>query len=440
MKQFEIHRDGWLEDGLDDGDEARTFARVRISVGTTILTRNLSGRGGGTSEAVNVPLLPFAQSLADSWWPLLYEPFRSGAGSAFKARHRLDVPMHGYIFPKVALCSGGSETLLTAWAQSPEEHARIEFLAPASTNPDVLVLARDQVEEQLMDVVEAVLERLNAKSASYNKLAAAWDRVQASISDHDELAYCRAAGRLGLDPYDPSSPDLTEFTADISNTVFEDISDAVFVEELLETTAWVRDASVAWRQAPQIEVGAFGDFPGDLFDRPPWEVGNLAAETLRNNTGFDGDSPRKYLEQLFGRVLLVKSASFEKAPASIAALIARDNSTAKLATVARTAREQRFKACSAAYIAWKAGSGEDRASTPAFTRHQQASRAFAAELLSPRKYLQSRAPKHGFTSDQIEALAGELICPFETVARQAYHAKIPLRGVELPVLQQPAIA
>jgi hypothetical protein len=346
--------------------------------------------------------------------------------------------MHGYIFPKIALCSGGSETLLTAWAQSPEEHARIEFLTPASTGPEAL--ARDQVEEQLMDVVEAVLERLDSKSASYNKLATAWDRVQASISDHDELAYCQTAGRLGLDPYDPSSPDLTEFMADISDTVFEDISDAVFVEELLETTAWVRDASAAWRRAPKIEVDAFGGFPGDQFDRPAWEVGNLAAETLRNNTGFDGDSPRKYLEQLFGRLLLAKNASFQSAPASISALITRDNGTAKIATVARSAREQRFKACSAAYIAWEAGSGEDRASTPAFTRHQQASRAFAAELLAPREYLQSRAPKHGFTSDQIEDLAGELICPFETVARQAYHAKIPLRGVELPVLQQPSIA
>ena len=259
MKQFQIHRDGWLENGLDDGDEASTFARVRLSVGTAVLTRNLSARGGGTSEAINIPLLPFAQSIANSWWRLLYEPFRSGAGSSFKARHRLDVPMHGYIFPKIALCSGGDETLLTAWAQSPEEHARIEFLTPASTGPEVL--ERAQAEEELMDVVEAVLERLDPKAASHEELASAWDRVKASIGDRDELAYCRAAGRLGLDPYDPSTPDLTLFKQDISDTVFDDISDAVFVEELLETTAWLREANVTWRQAPQIEVETFARFP-----------------------------------------------------------------------------------------------------------------------------------------------------------------------------------
>ena len=106
MKQFHIHREGWLEAGLDDEDEARTFARIRLSVGDANLTRNLSARGSGANNGINIPLLPLAQAVASTWWPLLYEPFRSGAGDAFRARHRLDVPMHGYVFPKVALCSG----------------------------------------------------------------------------------------------------------------------------------------------------------------------------------------------------------------------------------------------------------------------------------------------------------------------------------------------
>jgi hypothetical protein len=437
MKQLYIHRDGWLEGRLEDGDEARTFARVRISVGTVILTRNLSARDGGDSDAVNVPLLPLAQTLASVWWPLLYEPFRSGAGAAFKARHRLDVPMHGYAFPKVALCSGGNDTLLTAWAQSPEEHARIEFLAPASTSPEIL--ARDQAEEVLMDVIETVLARLDSTRAAYEGLAAAWDRVRTSIGDRDELAYCRAAGRLGLDPYDPSGPDLTEFTSDISETIFEDISDAAFIEELFETTEWVRDANRIWRDAPRIEVAAFGDFPRDQLDLAAWEMGGQAAEALRQNTGCDLHRPRKHLEQLFGEILLANSASFRKSPPSVSALVARESSIARIATVARSAREQRFKACAAAYIAWGAIPGEDRATTPAFTRRQQASRAFAAELLAPREYLRGRAPPHGFTSDQIQDMAGELICPFETVVWQAHHAGIPLRGVGLPAPEHPAI-
>jgi hypothetical protein len=437
MKQLHIHRDGWLEAGLDDPDETRTFARVRVSVGDTSLTRNLSARGGGTSDAINIPLLPLAQAVARGWWPLLYEPFRSGAGEAFRARHRLDVPMHGFVFPKVALCSGGSDTLLTAWAQSPEEHSRIEFLTPASISPEVL--ARDQVEDMLMDMLQAVLDRLDPKAAACEELALAWDRVQTSIGDPAELGYCKVAGKLGVDPYDPASPDLTTFTTRISDSVFEDISDVAFIEELLPTTEWLASVKDVWQRAPQVDVAAYGDFPSDQLHMLAWEFGRCAADIFRQNTGANSDSPRKHLEQVFGSILLRNSASFSEAPAGIAALVSRKDTVANIATVARSAREQRFKVCTAAYIGWAGVPGEDRVATPAFTRHQQASRAFAAELLAPRAYLQGRAPTRGFTSDQIEDIAGELICPYETVVWQAHHAEIPLRGVELPPPQYPAI-
>ena len=437
MKQLHIHRDGWLDAGLDDPDETRTFARVRVSVGDTNLTRNLSARGGGTSDAINIPLLPLAQAVARDWWPLLYEPFRSGAGEAFRARHRLDVPMHGYVFPKVALCSGGSDTLLTAWIQSPEEYARVEFLAPASAGPEVL--ARNQVEDTLVDLLESVLDRLNPIGAAYEELVTAWDRVRTSIGDAEELAYCKVAGKLGVDPYDQESPDLTAFSSQVSDSVFEDISDVAFLEELLPTTQWLASVKDVWQHAPQVDVSALGVFPVDRLQTVAWEVGRRAAAIFRQNTGADLDNPRKHLERVFGAILLRSSASFSAAPASVAALVSRKETVATIATVARSAREQQFKVCTAAYIGWAGVPGEDRVATPAFTRHQQAGRAFAAELLAPRAYLQNRAPRHGFTSDQIEDIAGELICPYETVLWQAHHAGIPLRGVDLPPPQYPEI-
>jgi hypothetical protein len=439
MKQLDIHRDSWLEAALDDPDESRAFARVRISVGEANLTRNLSARGGGTSDAINVSLLPLAQAIARNWWPLLYEPFRSGGGDAFRARHRLDVPMHGYIFPKIALCSGGNDTLLTAWVQSPQEHSRIEFLTPASIGPEVL--ARDQVEDTLIDMLEAVMDRLDVKGPAYQDLATAWGRIQTSIGDSDEFAYCKVAGKLGVDPYDPATPDLTAFTSQVPDSVFEDISDVAFIEELLPTTNWLASVKEVCHRAPQVDISAFGVFPDDQLHTFAWEVGRHAADVLRQNTGAgaDTESPRKHLEEVFGSILLRQSASFSEAPASIAALISRNDTLASIATVARSAREQRFKVCTAAYIGWAGISGEDRLATAAFTRHQQASRAFAAELLAPRNYLQGRAPTHGFTSDQIESIAGELICPNETVVWQAHHAGIPLRGVELPPPQYPTI-
>jgi hypothetical protein len=345
--------------------------------------------------------------------------------------------MHGYVFPKIAVCSGGEGTLLTAWAQSSDDYARVEFITPPSVGPEVL--ARDQVEDMLMDMLAAVLDRLDRKGAAYQTLAAAWERVRTSIGDLDELAYCKIAGKLGVDPYDPASPDLTTFASQVSDSVFDDISDAAFVEELLPTTEWLVRVKDIWQRAPQIDVAAFGNFPDDQDHTFAWEVGRFAAEVFRKNTRADDDNPRKHLEQIFGSVLLRQSACFSEAPASVAALVSRKDTVASIATVARSAREQRFKVCTAAYIGWAGVPGEDRVATPAFTRHQQASRAFAAELLAPSVYLRRRAPQHGFTSDQIEDIAGELICPYEAVVWQAYRAGIPLRGMEPPAPQHPAI-
>ncbi len=276
MKALRFLRDGWVESTLEDPGEARTLVRLRITVGEASLTRNYSRRGGGSSDSINAPLFPLARALAETWWTLLYEPFRAGADAAFRARHRRAIPMHGYVFPAIALRSGGNETLLAAWAPYPDEHARIEFLTPASEIPELL--ARNQAEAMLMDVVETTLDRLRTGFPAYDDLASAWDRVQVSMSDLDEFAYCRAAGRLGIDTYDPLSPDLTAFTSQIDPSLFEDIADAAFVEELQETTDWVRDAQARLTRAPSVDVTAFGEHPVYSPAEPAWKVGALAAE------------------------------------------------------------------------------------------------------------------------------------------------------------------
>ena len=112
MSELQFLRDGWLDGALGDADEQATFTRLKIQVGRAILTRAFSKRGGGETEAVNVPLLPLAGFLANRWWPLLYEPLRPGPSERFPARHRLDLPMHGYVFPALALCSAGDEAML----------------------------------------------------------------------------------------------------------------------------------------------------------------------------------------------------------------------------------------------------------------------------------------------------------------------------------------
>src|ERR1035438_4859870 len=112
-----ITKNPWLENTLEDPDEARTLVRLYLAVGKAILTRNFGRRAGAESDTINVPLLPLSLRVADSWWPLLYEPFRATSLSGFAARHRLDGAMHGYAFPILAMCSAGEESIYLQWSQ-----------------------------------------------------------------------------------------------------------------------------------------------------------------------------------------------------------------------------------------------------------------------------------------------------------------------------------
>ena len=64
-----------------------------------------------------------------------------------------------------------------------------------------------------------------------------WSRIGETLSGAAEIAYCKAAGRLGLDPYDPETPDLDPFSKGLDPKLFEDISDAADLRELGDATA-----------------------------------------------------------------------------------------------------------------------------------------------------------------------------------------------------------
>lgn len=430
MTELKFHRDGWLQADVDSDDEFATLTRLKVSVGKSILTRTYSKRGGGESDALNVPLLPLANHLARVWWPLLYEPQRPTNDAAFLARHRLDLPMHGFVFPALAMCSAGDEAVLVDWELGDSEHSPVEFLCPSPAEP--IQIDREGAEPVLMDVVETVLARLSPSSKSYADLKENWDRVSESMSTEGELSYCRAAGRLGFDPYDPDTPDLTVFVGDLPTDLFNDISDAADLTWLREATSWASEARHRLSSCPQVDVAAFGAPPVDSLNAPAWAVGREAARQLRSRLKLNQFKPKKAVAELLGAAVSPQHALAEKGPAAMTGLVNRTNGMANIGAVAHTSRQQRFRACAAAYIAWCTDPGEERAGTVALTRRQQASRAFAAEMLAPQEVLIERAHQRGFTSDDLEEEASDLIAPYETVLWQAWRANIPLVGVELP--------
>ena len=147
MTMLKFVRDGWIESDIGDADERNTFTRLKIIAGKAIVTRAFSKRGGGETEALNVPLFPLADFIAKQWWPLLYEPVRPQSQKAFAARHRFDLSMHGYAFPAVGLCSAGDNAVVVDWAIIDNEHSPLKFLTNSSREP--LQISRDNIEARV---------------------------------------------------------------------------------------------------------------------------------------------------------------------------------------------------------------------------------------------------------------------------------------------------
>ena len=424
-----LGRDGWLHSATDDA-EAQTVTRLRISILGEVITRNVSKRGGGESEAINTSLLPLAEFLAANWWSLLYEPLRPRITERFRVRHRLDSGMGGYAFPAVALWSGGEQTVLCDWASFANPFATISFLAPSPDEP--IQLARTSVEDGLMELVETVIERVGSAAAPASALSESWGRVRHSISDSDERAYCIAAGRLGFDPYDPDAPDLVGLADGIAETLFNDISEIVEVQDLPNVSPWLRECDARLKLFPEVDLSYFGSPVVDDLGSPAWVAGHASAEFLRARTGVSTENPRGAINELLGGAISEGGELAKTGPDGISALVQRLGASARIGTVARSARQRRFRACAATYVAWTAPEGEERAATEAITRRQQAGRAFAAEMMAPQQALLARATRVGFDEEDLADIASEFICPYETVKWQALRAGIPLRGIEIP--------
>ena len=430
MTELCFIRDGWIDGSLEDADERASFTRLKITADKAVLTRAFSKRGGGETEALNLPLLPLASYIAKTWWPLLYEPPRQSRDEAFPARHRLDLPMHGYVFPALAVCSAGDDAVLVDWASLENEHSPLKLLTSSPREP--LQISRDSIEPMLMDVVESVLARLSSNSRAHQELVDNWERVKESLDSPGQTAYCMAAGRLGIDPYDPEATDISVLAEDLPDKLFSDISDAIVVSRLAQTTNWTRDVKGRLELCPTIDVAAFGPRPKDDLKVTAGEIGFRAAVDLRARLDLGLENPKRAVVDLLGAAARRDSALAEEGPAAMTGLIHRTNGVAHIGTVARSARQQHFRACAAAYIAWSSEPGDVRAGTVALTRRQQASRAFAAEMVAPRHYLYERAGRAGFNAEDLQEEAGRLVAPYETVMWQAWRGGVSLWDLELP--------
>ena len=286
----------------------------------------------------------------------------------------------------------------------------------------------------MFELVQAVIERIPKNKAS-DQLRDAWVRVLNSLQDDEERRYCKAAGRLGIDPYDSGESDISGLAEGLSEHLFSDICEAARPAELQAVTDWARESTRDLDRFPGIDIAHFGTMPERNPREKIWVHGYEAARLVRSRLNLESDSPRRVVDQLFGAAVSADSLTICGGhPLAVEAVANRKNGTMRVATPTTSARLRRTRLCRASYLIWKTAEGDSSAVTTATTLDQQASRAFAAELLAPAGLLREVAAGDGLTQEKIENFAQENICPEQTVIWQAHNHGIPLRGVGLPEL------
>ena len=422
----------WRPGSYDDPAEAATAAEVTVSVGMQSLSSVQDPDAAEVAFGARLPAIILAQGMARNWWRLLYEPQhvferRQEPDLRFEARHRLDSFTPGYVFPPIGIWSGGETVMVGTFAADTRFHNK-SFLLPHRHPWSV---ARGPAEGALGAFITSVLERLQATMPAYAELKAEWDRIVHSTHDAEERGWCTNAGRLGLDPYSGDTPDLSQLSAGMHEQLFADVCEAGNPTDINRTCDWVRATTARFRSISPISIRAFGGAPFRDLNQPGWMNGRDGVTLLHERLRLPLD-PKQALEGIFdGADQAAEYRANDSAAGEVEGVGRRTNGR-ELKTVvpARSVLQQRFRMCRTAYLAWRAGSEGEFAATPADTWRQQASRAFAAELLAPAQLLKGRYGKTGLNRHAVERLASEWLCPPQIIVHQAKNNGIEVKGVE----------
>ena len=406
-----------------------TWARIEIRVGSDLVTL-VEDRGSGSSRrSIYCPLYPLAEWVAYNWWFLQAGTRPSNflaqdgvlAASAWRPlpatlreHHSIRASGDGFAWPDLLIVPDDSETRLV-WGDDSVHSSRwpIRFL----TRGDHWVRSV-QVQRELELVVTGTLTRLAEQGVAGTVLEKEWAAIQQT--DPDEAEYCRAAARLGLDPYSdaaPYEPGILQAAETLSGQVLTDFLNAVSPEHIEGALAWISSVRPAIDGRQPLSRGLEGTLSPDAdtiqelravarrhsasVSTFPWVVGYEQARAVRGQITADSKT-----RLAVGRYI---AAIVRKAPdVSLQALGAGASHSHPLVVIGqnRPATSKRFTLSRALWhYLW-----DDSPLfmiTAAHTYRQRVERAFAAELLAPAEGIAQllESPPEAASQEELEQIA-----------------------------------
>jgi hypothetical protein len=390
--------------GVESRDLAATWCRLSVWIGgdCTTVVRDAANR---LRDGVDGSAYPLAEWIAYNWWPLTMSQRPSALETArwswrlipqeeWLRHHNVRSANEGHSWPDLTLVREGG-VFCAAWLADPADNpGAVRFLTSGKA-----FLAASDVIEALRAFVEAVLARLTDLGVDETSLSKEWRRVRSSEADPDEAAFCAAAARLGLDPFDvPESvaealPGVAEA---LDGDLLGDFLDSADPEHLSGAMAWLRGAQAglpANRNTISELRTALRDIdPAD--SQQPWATGYQAARALRDWLGTEPTHPVDpsawvAVGQRQAEPHGLRGYGATTSADSCSVLVPGPLGTpAKRFAAARALGRALFQPTGTAFLL-----------TPTATPHQQRARAFAAELLAPASGIQQMLEALGDDSD-----------------------------------------
>jgi hypothetical protein len=436
-KSLTIECDPIDQPAVADPVERRTWCALRIRIAGRTVTRILDRELGEERAQLYVPAFPLAEWVVSNWWALLNEPCRTetplGPSAArsdrpWIKRHCLRSAESGLLLPALYLYNDG-HNIHAEWQA--DERDTLPNMPGEFVDSGFDHLEIGATEEVLSRFVSEVLGRLQGlNDARVDELKSRWQAV--NDADAEEKKFCVAAGRMGVDPYDPAemSDSLAAFLeqslGDPDVPWVRDLTEVAASDSVARQWSWVQEVIRGLQLGPMKRPSPF---QAPVAGPSPSHYGYKLAASMRHHAGLAPEKPLPSVEDLAQAVTgapLHMELRNHVPGRGIRAVVGWAPSGVFVAgPVSKHSDNQRFLVARGLYHGLFSSTKSERLVTEAFTWDQQASRAFAAELLAPQRALLARTSEPVDRS-RIEELANEFQASSIVIEKQLENAGVPV--------------
>ena len=368
----------WIDGARNaNAEERATLCDLQIFVGDANACRFYDAAERRAFDHIVVPAVHLAEGIATDWWAIF----------GGRDRPRSVLPYRtGFALPNLLFQCDGADFTASAYAHT-YENPPVDF---SQAGPELM--PRADAENTLAAFIRQVVDRLADSGVRNSEVALCWQRIARSLQDPDEMAFCVAAGGLGLDPYSISDTDAH----------FIEVSGSWFAgEELIEFLAGAAPdnhdvrtstiqsiARVESKLSDKFRLPELDDAARQISDatqRHPgeraWAPGYRAAQALRAAAGIQNNATLPSFDVIarkFGGGSFRTSGTLS----GVTALVSRNDDDLRIYLPDREAETFAFARAIGAAVCFP--SAPRSVVNRLWGAEQQATgRAFAAEFLAP---------------------------------------------------------